>query len=67
MLRVAYQYRGYVIGVERRHGLLLVSVSPATADLPILRRCLFEVSTQSEAEAMREAQNRVDRVLAYST
>ena len=58
------QYRGYLVGLERRHGLLLVSVSPATPDLPILHHCLFEASTQSEAEALSEARYRVDRVLA---
>jgi hypothetical protein len=58
-----HRYRGYVIGLERKHGTLLVSVSPATPDLPILCRCT-ETSTRCEAEAMAEAKNRVDWVLS---
>ena len=37
-----YRYRGYLVGWERRNGLLLVSVSPATPDLPILPRYFFQ-------------------------
>jgi hypothetical protein len=57
-----HRYRGYLIGLERKHGVLLVSVSPATPDLPILGRCI-DASTRCEAEAMVEAKNRVDRAL----
>ena len=63
MLRSSHRYRGYVIGLEWRYGALLVSVSPATPDLPILHRRV-DTSTQSEAEAMVEAKNRVDRALS---
>ncbi len=64
MRQVTYQYRGYLVRLERGNGILLVSVSPATPDLPILHRCLFEARTQSQAEALNEARYRVDRVLA---
>ena len=58
-----HRYRGYLIGLEWKHGVLLVSVSPATPDLPILGRCI-DTSTRCEAEAMVEAKNRVDRALS---
>ena len=64
MPQVTCQYRGYIIRLERRGDLLLVSVSPATSDLPILHRCLFEARSQSEVEALSEVRYRVDRVLA---
>ena len=59
-----YRYRGYLVGWERRNGLLLVSVSPATPDIPILPRYFFQTTAQSEAEALAEAKSSVDRVLA---
>ena len=59
-----YRYREYLLGLERRNGLLLISVSPATPDLPILRRYFFETAAHSEAEALAEAKCRVDRMFA---
>jgi hypothetical protein len=64
MPQTPYQYRGYILSLERQHGSMLVSVSPATPDLPILRRYLFESAAQSEREAMAEAKARVDKILA---
>jgi hypothetical protein len=63
-MRQATRYRGYIVDLERKNGFLLVSVSPATPDLPILGRCIFEAVTQSEVEAMMDAKRRVDRVLS---
>ena len=63
MQQSTYRYRGYRVGLERRRGLILVSVSPETPDLPILRRARFELAAQSDIEVMAEARNRVDRVL----
>ena len=63
-MRQATRYRGYIVGLERKNGFLLVSASPATPDLPILGRCRFEAVTQSEAEAMMDAKRWVDRVLS---
>jgi hypothetical protein len=42
---------------------MLVSVSPITPDLPILRQYLFESAAQSELEAVAEAKAHVDKVL----
>jgi hypothetical protein len=64
MAQSTYRYRGYIVALHRKHGFVLVSVSPTTPDLPILHRCLFEYEAQSEIEAMAEAKSRVDRVLA---
>ena len=64
MSQVTSQYRGYLVRLVREDGMLLVSVSPATPDLPILHRCLFEIRTEFEAEALSEVRSRVDRVLA---
>src|SRR5262245_39190679 len=36
MPQSTHRYRGYVIDLEWKHGGLLVSVAPATPDLPIL-------------------------------
>jgi hypothetical protein len=58
------QYRGYIIGMERKGSIWLINVSPTRPDLPILHRCLFERIAQSEVDAMAEAKGRVDRVLA---
>jgi len=57
-------YRGYIIGMQSRGCIWLISVSPTTPDLPILRRYSFEATAQSEIEAMAEAKGRVDRVLS---
>ena len=57
-------YRGYIIGVERKTSIWLITVSPKTPDLPILHRHSSETRAQSEADAIAEAKGRVDRVLA---
>ena len=59
-----YQYRGYVVGLQQRQSNIIVSVSPETPDLPILRRCLFEMAVRSEVEAIAEVKSRIDRVLS---
>jgi hypothetical protein len=64
MPQSTYRYRGYIIGFERKRGFLIVSISPAAPDLPILHRHSFETVTQSETHAIAEAKSRVDRVLA---
>jgi hypothetical protein len=64
MPQSTYRYRGYLVGLQRRQGHILVAVSPETPDLPILHRCMFEIAARSEIEAMAEARNRVDRVCA---
>jgi hypothetical protein len=64
MPQPTYQYRGYIVGLHPEHGPMLVSVSPTTPDLPILRRYLFEIAAQTELEAMAEAKARVDKILA---
>jgi len=64
MPQVTCHYRGYLVRLVHGDGILLLSVSPETPDLPILHRCLFEARTQSEADALSEARYRVDRVLA---
>jgi len=58
------KYRGYIIGLERRSRIWLVSVSPATPDLPITQRYSFEAAAQSAMGAMAEAKSWVDRVLS---
>ena len=63
MPRSMQRYRGYVIGLEWQHDVLLVSVSPATPDLPILGRCI-DTSTRCEARAMAQAKDRVDWALS---
>jgi hypothetical protein len=59
-----YRYRGYLVDLQPRQGHILISVSPETPDLPILHRCLFEITAQSETEAIAEARTRVDRALS---
>jgi hypothetical protein len=57
-------YRGYIIGVERKGSIWLITTSPKTSDLPILRCYCSKVRAQSEADAIAEAKYRVDRLLA---
>jgi hypothetical protein len=64
MPQSTHRYRGYLVGLEHKNGRLLICVSPATPDLPILHRCLFETAAHSMTEALAEAKSRVDQALA---
>jgi hypothetical protein len=49
--------------VECKGATWLISVSPLTPGVPILRRNAFEANSRSEIEAMAGAKGSVDRVL----
>jgi hypothetical protein len=57
-------YRGYTIGVECKGSIWLITASPKTPDLPILRCYCSKATAQCETDAIAEAKYRVDMVLA---
>jgi hypothetical protein len=57
------KYRGYEIKMERRDLCWVVTLSPASPELPILNHCSFRTITQSERVAMAQARRRVDQAL----
>ena len=60
------RYRGYDIVPRRQWAQWCVSVYPTRADLPILSRSTLRSLTPRKEEAVKEARQRIDRVLSSS-
>jgi len=56
-------YRGYIIGVERKTSIWLITVSPKTPDLPILHR--YSTETRAQSKQMQSPRRRVE-LIGYS-
>jgi hypothetical protein len=61
------QYRGYGIEMERRDLCWLVRMKPNSPELPKVEQRSFKTATQSPREALKQAKQKVDRVLAVRT
>jgi hypothetical protein len=64
MKRHATYYRGYRIEGERNDDSWLLRIGPRRADLPIMRFASFRVMHPTWNEALAEAGQRIDAVLA---
>jgi hypothetical protein len=58
------EYRGYGIEVFGKGTCWHYSARPLTPDLPILTHNAFALEAQSEALALADAKQRIDRLLA---
>ena len=59
-----YRYRGYEIVPRREYARWSVGVYSTQADLPILSRSTLKAMTPNEEEAVAEAKQTIDRILA---
>jgi hypothetical protein len=66
MKRCATYYRGYRIEGERNDHSWFLRIGPRRADLPIMRFASFRVMRPTWNEALAEAGQRIDAVLAGS-
>jgi hypothetical protein len=64
MKRNATYYRGYRIEGERKDDMWLLRIGPRRPDLPIMRFASFRVMRSTWDEALTEAGQRIDAVLA---
>ena len=60
------RYRGYDIIMQRRDLCWMVTMKPSRPELPVFQRYSFQTATQSEREALAQAQRRVDDALETS-
>jgi hypothetical protein len=59
-----YEYRGYWIEARREWSNWCVSVYPLQPDLPILARSTLHTLTPQKDDAVNEAKQHIDRLLA---
>ena len=60
------QYRGYDIVPIRQWSQWCVGIYPTRADLPILTRSTLSTLAARKEDAVAEAEQRIDRILAHA-